>query len=131
MSKPTAAASTPQNVISSFGDALNRGDLEAAVALYESGAAFKVQPGQIVHGLPAIREALAAFFAVKPRMSSNIIEVVEAGNLALVVNDWELAGRQPDGQPISMAGRSADVLRRQADGNWKISIDDPWGPSAE
>lgn len=128
MRNPTATATTPARLIATFGDAVNRGDLDAAVALYEPEAAFKVQPGQIVHGVPAIREALGALFAVQPRLSSTVIEVIEAGPLALVFNDWEMTGRGPDGQPVSMAGRSADVLRRQADGAWKISIDDPWGP---
>jgi uncharacterized protein (TIGR02246 family) len=123
-----ALPTTPQQVIEHIGSAFNRGDLDAALALYEPEAAFKVQPGRIVHGRAAIREALAGFFALQPRMDSTIVEVVEAGNIALVTVAWELTGRQPDGQPIAMSGRSADVLRRQPEGHWKVSIDDPWGP---
>ena len=30
-------------------------------------------------------------------------------------------------EPVSLASRSADVLRRQADGSWRFVIDNPWG----
>jgi ketosteroid isomerase-like protein len=30
---------------------------------------------------------------------------------------------------VKMGGRSADVLRRQGDGSWRVLIDDPWGVS--
>jgi ketosteroid isomerase-like protein len=51
---------------------------------------------------------------------------MEAGGVALVVNRWSLRGQGPEG-PVEMGGRSADVLRRQGDGSWRVLIDDPWG----
>lgn len=119
---------SPPQLIERFGEALNHGDLDAIMALYEPEAAFKVEPGRVVHGHAAIHDALAGLLTLQPRISSRVIETVEAGDIALVAVIWELAGRQPDGEPVSMAGRSADVLRRQPDGYWKIRIDDPWGP---
>jgi len=44
-----------------------------------------------------------------------------------VLNSWQLHGITPAGEPIVMAGTSADVMRRRADGTWGILIDDPWG----
>jgi ketosteroid isomerase-like protein len=52
-------------------------------------------------------------------------QVLEAGDVALVVNDWTMAGTAPDGTPVVRDGRSADVLRRQPDGSWKVLIDRP------
>jgi uncharacterized protein (TIGR02246 family) len=123
-------ATTPAHVIELFGQALNARDIDRALALYQSDAAFVPQPGTTVHGLPAIREALSGFTAIHPHITAEVIKVVDSGDLALVVAAWELTGRQPDGAPLALAGRSADVLRRQADGSWLIAIDDPWGGGA-
>jgi len=95
--------------------------------LYEPDATFAPQPGEAVSGRDAIREALAGFLAVKPRMHGKIEKVLEAGDTALVANRWSLSGSAPDGTPIRMGATSADVLRRRADGSWGIVIDDPWG----
>jgi ketosteroid isomerase-like protein len=40
---------------------------------------------------------------------------------------WSVIGTDPDGKPVTMSGRSADVVRRQADGTWKFVIDNPRG----
>jgi ketosteroid isomerase-like protein len=52
---------------------------------------------------------------------------VVAGDTALVINAWTLAGTGPAAEPVRMAAKSADVLRRREDGSWGILIDDPWG----
>ena len=41
-----------------------RGDLDALMTLYEPEAAFAAQPGSLAHGLPGVRESLAAFIAM-------------------------------------------------------------------
>jgi uncharacterized protein (TIGR02246 family) len=117
----------PADVIQRFADCAEDGDLEAAVALYEPEAVFQPAPGAPpVSGPPAIRVALAPFFALRPRMTGEIVKVLEAGDTALVVNRWTLTGSGPDG-PLALAGTSADVLRRRPDGGWGILVDDPWG----
>jgi uncharacterized protein (TIGR02246 family) len=122
-------ATRPEQVIQQFSLYLSEGDLEGALALYEPNATFVFQPGEVVHGLDAIRSALAGFITLKPKLTGEIIKVLEAGEIALVVNKWNLEGTQPDGTPITISGQSADVLRRQADGTWRLLIDDPWGAS--
>ena len=121
-------SSTPAAVVERFGECLNSGDLDGALALYEPDAAFQAQPGEPpVRGADAIREALTGFFALEPRMSGEIVKVVEAGDLALVMNRWEMRGTQPGGEPLELGGVSADVVRRQPDGSWRVVVDDPWG----
>jgi uncharacterized protein (TIGR02246 family) len=110
-----------------FATAINSGDVGTAVALYEPEATFTPRPGEEVNGLPAIRSALDRFAALEPRLSGEITKVLTAGDVALVQNRWQLEGIQPDGTPVEMSGRSADVLRRGSDGSWRILIDDPWG----
>lgn len=121
------SATTPEQVINLFAERLNGGDVEGALALYERDATFAVQPGETVQGANAIRAALGSFAALEPKLSGTIEKSLTAGDVALVINRWSLEGHQPDGVPVRMAGLSADVLRRGADGAWKIAIDDPWG----
>jgi uncharacterized protein (TIGR02246 family) len=120
----------PEAVIERFSELLADGDLDAMVALYEPDATFAPQPGTSVSGREAIRAALSAFLAVKPRMSGRIEKVLRTGDTALVANRWSLSGTAPDGSPVEMAATSADVLRRRSDGSWGIVIDDPWGATS-
>ena len=118
---------TPTGVIDAFADRLAEGDVDGALALYEPDATFAPQPGTQVTGHDAIRGALDGFMALRPKLSGEIVKVLEADDVALVVNRWSLTGSAPDGAPVEMQGTSADVLRRRADGTWRLLVDDPWG----
>ena len=118
---------TPEQVLQSIVDGVNAGDLDALMTLYEPDAVFAVQPGSLNRGLPGVREALAGFIAMKGKLDLKVTRILQASDLALVAAVWSFAGTGPDGQPVNLASRSADVLRRQADGSWRLVIDNPWG----
>ena len=118
----------PADTVKQLAEAINRGDLEAAVGLYEPAAAvLVVQPGQLARGSEEIRAALAGFIGLKPTLRTEIEQVVEASDIALYVGRWTLQGADPTGKPVAMGGESSDILRRQPDGRWLIAIDNPWG----
>jgi uncharacterized protein (TIGR02246 family) len=121
---------TPAATIERFSELLSAGDVPALLDLYEDEAAFIPEPGREVRGREAIAAALEPFAALRPRMSGTVEKAVEAGDVALVANRWELEGTGPDGAPVRMAGVSADVLRRRPDGGWGVLIDDPYGVGA-
>jgi uncharacterized protein (TIGR02246 family) len=118
---------TPEQVLKSIVDGINAGDLDTLMSLYESEAAFAAQPGSLSHGLPAVREALAGFIAMKGKLDLKVTRVLEVSDLALVTTVWSFTGTGPDGKPVKLAAKSADVLRRQADRSWRFVIDNPWG----
>lgn len=118
---------SPLDAVTQFVNAMNRGDLETALSMYEPGASLVVKPGAVVTGTVALREALAGFVALKPTLTSGAQQVVAAGDVALYCAQWSLRGTDPAGNPVQMSGRSSDVLRRQPDGNWLIAVDNPWG----
>ena len=118
---------TPKQVLKSIVDGINAGNLDSLMPLYEAEAALATQPGSLNHGLPAVREALAGFIAMKGTLDLKVSRVLEVGDLALVSTVWSFAGTGSDGKPVKLAAKSADVLRRQADGSWRIVIDNPWG----
>jgi uncharacterized protein (TIGR02246 family) len=126
----TTAPTTPAELPAAFAERLGAGDLDGALALYDPEATFAPQPGAQVSGLPAIREALAQFAALRPSLTGEVQKVLEAGDVALVTNRWTLRGTGPDGAPLEMGGVSADVMRRRPDGTWRILVDDPWGAAA-
>jgi uncharacterized protein (TIGR02246 family) len=124
----TVTATSPQAVIEVFANALQAGRVDDLVALFEEDAVFVPQPAAApIAGLDAIRASLSQFAKLRPTMESDIRAVIVAGDIATVHNTWRLAGTGPDGEPITMAGVSADVVRRRADGSWGILIDNPWG----
>ncbi|HEV8500818.1 MAG TPA: SgcJ/EcaC family oxidoreductase [Casimicrobiaceae bacterium] len=123
-------ARTPEDLDRLFAQALNAGDLDALVALYEPHASLTPTPGRTVTGTAAIREALAGFVGMRPTMKIEARVVSHADDLALVTASWSLAMHGPDGQPQAMTGRSVEIARRQRDGDWLFAIDEPFGVGA-
>ena len=118
---------SPLDAVTQLMNAMNNGNLDMALGLYEPGASLVVQPGVVATGISALRDALAGFMALKPTMTSEAQQVVEADDVALCCARWSLRGTDPVGNPVQMSGRSSDILRRQPDGNWLIALDNPWG----
>ena len=125
---PTATSTaTPVQVLESIVDGINSGNLDSLMSLYESEAAFATQPGSLAHGLPGVREALAGFISLRGKLELEVTRVLEVDDLALVIGVWSFSGTGPDGEPVHLAAKNADVLRRQTDGSWRFVIDNPWG----
>ena len=118
---------SPVEVLQSIEDGINSGNIDSLMSLYEGEAAFAAEPGSLSHGLAGVREALAGFIAMKGTLDLKVTRVLEASDLALVTTVWSFNGTGLDGEPVKLAARSADVLRRQADGSWLFVIDNPWG----
>jgi len=121
------AARNPEDLDRLFAGALNTGNIEELMALYEPQASLMATPGKIVTGADAIREALQGFLDGKPKMSLSPHVVAKTADLALTTSKWELTMTGPDGKPAQMAGQSVEVARRGSDGNWRFAIDLPFG----
>jgi ketosteroid isomerase-like protein len=118
---------TAEQVLESIVAGINSGDLESLMPLYESKAAFAAEPGSLAHGAAGIGEALNGFISMKGELDLQVTRVLEVDDLALVIGVWSFEGTAPDGDPVRLEARNADVLRRQADGTWRFVIDNPWG----
>ena len=118
---------TPEQVLEAVVEGINTANYDLLLSLYEPGAAFATRPGSLAHGLGHICEALDGFVALKGKLDLKVSRVLEVGDLALVVGSWSFSGTAPDGEPVKLAAKNADVLRRQADGSWRFVIDNPWG----
>lgn len=121
-------AHSPEAILTLFSQAMNRGDLDFIMTLYENDACLIPQPHQQpVHGKPAIRQALHGFLALRAEIEIQRTTSIQTGDIALLRAAWRLTGTGPDGSALQMAHESTDVARRQHDGSWKIVIDHPFG----
>ncbi len=119
-------AMNPVELDQLFSEAVNSGNLEGLMALYEPDASFNPEPGQEIHGKEAIRGALEEFLSMNPRITLNTKVLAQIADVALCTANWHLTGTPPDG-PVDLNGQSVEVARKQSDGSWLFIIDNPFG----
>ena len=112
----------PRDIPAAFAAAYNSGDVEALLALYAEDAVFLPDGVAEVSGA-GIRTALEGFLTLKGPIKMELKRAVEGPEAAVVVAEWSLP--TPDGQTLT--GTTSDVLKKQADGSWRYSIDAPFG----
>ncbi len=117
-------ASTPEDLSRLIIEALNSGDEDTVVSLYESDGVIAPDPSHIVSGRAAIRSLAAHFLAQRPRLILHNSEVVQAGDVALVRSRVTQTTLQPEKKAETVL-EPILVARRQADGCWLIAIDRP------
>lgn len=120
-----SAPRTPLEVLQGIAELFPTGDLDRLLTLYEEDAVFVAEPGKVVKGLAAIREGLGNMLSLGLDFELVPKKVLENGDIALVISKWRMT--KPGTDEVVMEGRSSDVVRRQADGSWLLSIDNPHG----
>jgi len=117
----------PQDMNEAFAWAVNSRKIEAVLALYEPNAVLIGQDGTERRGVAAIREELAALLALGGTLEAKNRHALILGDIALLSADWRLETTTPDGAPLVVGGRTAEVVRRQPDGRWLYILDHPSG----
>ncbi len=119
---------TPEEVLNSVVEGINTGNLDSLMMLYETDACFASQPGQLAKSPETIRQSLRGFTDMKyGKLDLKVKRVLQTSDLTLVISEWSLNGTGPEGKVGNIATKSADVLRQQAGGTWRLVIDNPWG----
>lgn len=118
-------ASEPRDLPGLFLQALNSGDVDSVVALYEPDGVVAPDPARLVAGQAAIESMVTEFLAQGPRFVLHDSEVVQASGIALVRSRWTV-------NTVDSGGTSAEndiaptlVARQQPDGHWLVVIDRP------
>ena len=118
---------TARRVDEIFQEAMNEADLDKAMSLYDENAVFVQEPGKPpIIGLGNIRAVLEEFQAIKPKLKVEIMQFVEADDVAFFTLKWNITGISPEGEEINMSSYDGNVVKRQADGSWKTIIDNPF-----
>ncbi len=109
MHKP---AKEPNDLERFFVERVNAGDVEGLVSLYESNATLDSGEGEVAIGLEEIRKFFINFLDGSPQLTpSNQAPALCSGNLALT------SSRLGNGDI------TAEIARRQPDGNWLWVVD--------
>jgi len=123
----TTIAKKPEEVPQVFAKFFNDGDVDGLVArYYADGAIMAADPGHPISG-SALRDALSKFLDGKGKIVSKVRHALVSGDVALLIVDWTIDGKDADGRPNKMQGTSTDVVRRAPDGSWHCIIDNPHG----
>ena len=121
-------ATTPAALHALWMAAMNRGDLEGLVALYERDAVMALDPGApVLRGVEAISQALAPHVEAGARVANETITALEGADVAYLRSRWKITTRDAEGEPRVMTGSGAEVARRQRDGTWLLAVDHAYG----
>ena len=109
-----------------FQSALNTADLDGLLELYEPHAVLVDRTGDLLGGHEQIGEFLSDLLSIAPKMVMTPVRQIDAGDIKVLISDWQLTGTSPDGTAILDQGHSYDVVRRQPDRTWKLVVNNPW-----
>lgn len=102
-------------------------DIASVMATYEDHATVVFEPGAPVSDHAVLEQMFAGMAAANPAFVYAGHDVIVSGDIAMHIAPWEMTATTPDGQTIAQSGLSVAVLRKQADGGWKMVIDNPHG----
>ena len=127
---PDTMSAEEQNVVAlieKMTASFEKGDIDTVMQTYENSQSIAFEPGQPVSDAAQSRELFHQFRSLSPNFTYSGHEVIVEGDLAVHIAPWTMTGTDPDGKAITGEGLSVAVLRRQADGSWKMVIDNPHG----
>jgi quinol monooxygenase YgiN/ketosteroid isomerase-like protein len=119
-----AGAPDPASMNQRYIDAYNARDIDAVMDVYAPGAAAVWEPGSAVSAA-AHRDTIVEFLKKDPKLSGTVRQRYVAGDTAALVVDWSL--EVPDSPEMTGTGRGFDVLRKDANGEWRYVITNPFG----
>ena len=120
------ATPDPQTLHTRFLDALNAGDVDGVVSLYEPDGVIATEPTTRLAGHVAIRSMVTGFLAQRPVITLHHSDLVRAGDVALVHSRLTVTTTDEHGESQAMVVEPMLLVRRQADGEWRVVIDWPF-----
>ena len=110
-------------------EAIEAGDIDTCVSLYEPSAVVFKKSGEAISGLDAVRQTYASMSALKPRFAIDFIKstVSEDGSIGTNRMKASMTWQDAEGKQHNSMFHSLEVIRKQPDGSWRFIIDDPYG----
>lgn len=122
------AAQSPPEAPQLVSLALSSGDLDAAVAQYESGAVLRLWTDNVgSHGNRkdgrTVRETMMRLMDLRVSLVCRVLAVLPTNGLTMLVCERTIDGFGPNGQRVALRGVGCTVVRLQADDAWRIATD--------
>jgi ketosteroid isomerase-like protein len=117
----------PEGVISSLIERFNSGDVSAMMELHDPHSVFVENNGQTLTSRAAISARLERDLKLGLPLAATVRHVFIAQDIAQIVVDWSIDGRDADGNQVHLSGSACDIVRRGADGFWRYIIDNNQG----
>lgn len=103
--------------------AFNTGDVNIVLSMYDAEGIFVPEPGKAVSGREQFEAAIRGILAIPGKMEIKTVYCLQTGDLAVGRSEWSIT----DGNEVKISAKGIEVMRRQADGTWKIVIDHAFG----
>ena len=116
----------PADFGAAYAEAFSSGDIKRVLPLYEPTAVLQLRDGKRHDGIDDIAAAFQPILAKGLRMETSARFLVEHRDLTLIRYDYSLF--ETSGTKVYSAS-SCELLRRSADGCWRLAIDLPSGSS--
>ncbi|SDG37504.1 YybH family protein [Paraburkholderia phenazinium] len=119
---------TPEQVPVAFDANFNAGDIDGVVSLFSDNATMRMPDGGgVVTGIEELRRQFSGLLANDVRICNKVRLSLVSDDVALVLLDWTLTMRLPDGRHVDQGGTATQVMGRGGDGVWKLRISNPLG----
>ncbi len=111
-----------RNVVETWLAASKAGDLPTVLSLMTDDVLF-LTPGQAPFGKEAFAAMSNGMKDVQVDGTSDIQEVQVFGDIAYLRNALRIVITMPDGKVVRRSGQTLTILRKEADGKWRLVRD--------
>jgi uncharacterized protein (TIGR02246 family) len=111
-----------RDLVATWMKASEAGDLATVLGLMTDDVIFMV-PGREPFGKEAFATTSQSMKDVRMQGTSDIRELQVLGDWAYLRNHIEVTMTPPGGTPVRRAGYTLSILRKKADGRWRLARD--------
>lgn len=111
-----------REVVETWMTASKKGDVATVLSLMTDDVVFMV-PGREPFGKEAFAAASKGMADTKMEGTSRIIELQILGDWAFIRNHIDMTAMPPGGDPVRRSGYTLTLLRKEADGKWRLARD--------
>jgi len=107
----------------SFAAAVNGKEASKAASLYSMHASLMVPNGEPINGREGIEVFWKQLVEQGLTVSTTTVDADASGSIGYETGTYELSFRTSEGQLIRDKGKYVNLMKREADGHWRMIVD--------